>query len=106
LESGEVYSGGASTYVHGVAFPIDGKAMDALGQLVSGSVNYVQIVTQQIFNFRPSIFPLKKLSSITPITLKLTDSKKKFQLLSPDSTFLPGDTISMVLILLPMVTKH
>lgn len=43
LESGPVYSGGKSTYVHGVAFPVDNKANDALQQLVKGSINYVQI---------------------------------------------------------------
>lgn len=40
---GEVYSGGQSTYVHGVAFPVLQEAIDAMKQLVSGSVNYVQI---------------------------------------------------------------
>jgi twinfilin-like protein len=43
LESGPVYSGGKSTYVHGVAFPVDAPVMDALQQLKSGKVNYVQI---------------------------------------------------------------
>lgn len=43
MESGEIYTGGASTYVHGVAFPVDQKAMDAVTQLKQGSVNYVQI---------------------------------------------------------------
>jgi twinfilin-like protein len=44
LESGEIYKGGASSYVHGVAFPVQSDAVDALKKLVSGSVNYVQIV--------------------------------------------------------------
>jgi len=42
-ESGEIYTGGASTYVHGVSFPVEAPAMDALTQLVKGQVNYVQI---------------------------------------------------------------
>lgn len=42
--TGEIYSGGQSTYVHGVAFPVLQDAMEAMNQLVKGSVNYVQIV--------------------------------------------------------------
>jgi len=42
--SGDVYIGGSSaTYVHGVAFPVESDAVNALKQLVGGSVNYVQI---------------------------------------------------------------
>jgi len=42
--SGDVYIGGSSaTYVHGVAFPVENDAVNALKQLVGGSVNYVQI---------------------------------------------------------------
>jgi len=43
LESGPIYSGGQTTYVHGVAFPVDPQASDAMKKLVSGGVNYVQI---------------------------------------------------------------
>jgi len=43
LESGPVYSGGQTTYVHGVAFPVDNKATDAISQLLSGKLNYVQV---------------------------------------------------------------
>jgi twinfilin-like protein len=43
LESGEIYTGGASTYVHGVAFPVEKGAIDAVKALISGSVNYVQV---------------------------------------------------------------
>jgi len=43
LNSGDIYSGGASTYVHGVSFPVENQATDALKKLVSGSLNYVQI---------------------------------------------------------------
>jgi hypothetical protein len=46
MESGEIYTGGASTYVHGVSFPVDQKAMDAVTQLKQGSLNYVQIVRE------------------------------------------------------------
>jgi len=41
--SGEIYSGGQSSYVHGVAFPVDEKAIQAMKDLAGGSVNYVQI---------------------------------------------------------------
>jgi len=41
--SWEIYSGGQSAYVHGVAFPVDNAAIDAIKKLASGSVNYVQI---------------------------------------------------------------
>jgi len=43
MESGPVYSGGQTTYVHGVAFPIDKAASDAVTSLMSGKFNYVQI---------------------------------------------------------------
>jgi len=42
-ESGEIYSGGASTYVHGVAFPVEASANSAVKQLISGQVKYIQI---------------------------------------------------------------
>jgi len=40
---GEVYSGGATSYVHGVSFPVDQKVLDSLKELTKGSLNYVQI---------------------------------------------------------------
>jgi len=43
LESGEIYTGGASTYVHGVSFPVEASTTDALKAFLSGSVNYVQV---------------------------------------------------------------
>jgi len=43
MESGEIYTGGASTYVHGVAFPIDASATTAVKKLLSGELGYVQI---------------------------------------------------------------
>jgi twinfilin-like protein len=43
LESGEIYTGGASTYVHGVAFPVEQQATDAVKRLVSGNLRYVCI---------------------------------------------------------------
>jgi len=43
IESSEIYTGGASTYVHGVAFPVDASATNAVKQLLNGSVNYVSV---------------------------------------------------------------
>jgi len=43
IENSEIYTGGASTYVHGVAFPVDASATSAVKQLLSGGVNYVSI---------------------------------------------------------------
>jgi len=43
MESGEIYSGGASTYVHGVAFPVEANATNAVKKLLNGEVDYVQI---------------------------------------------------------------
>jgi len=43
LSSGEIYSGGQSAYVHGVAFPVEDKASDAMKKLGAGGPNYVQI---------------------------------------------------------------
>jgi len=43
LESGPIYSGGQTTYVHGVAFPVDKQATDAISNFMNGSNNYVQI---------------------------------------------------------------
>jgi len=43
LESGEIYTGGQSMYIHGVAFPIDNKATNAVKELLNGKVNYTRI---------------------------------------------------------------
>jgi len=43
LESGPVYTGGQTTYVHGVSFPVEKQATDAIQGLLNGQHNYVQI---------------------------------------------------------------
>jgi len=43
IESGPIYTGGQTTYVHGVAFPVDKAASDAMIKLAKGGCNYVQI---------------------------------------------------------------
>lgn len=43
IESGEIHVGGSSTYVHGVAFPVDNAVMDAVNGLINGSHNYVRV---------------------------------------------------------------
>jgi len=43
LESAPIYSGGQTTYVHGVAFPVEKRATDAISALLKGQKNYVQI---------------------------------------------------------------
>jgi len=43
IESGEIHVGGSSTYVHGVAFPVDNSVMDAVNGLINGSHGYVRI---------------------------------------------------------------
>jgi len=43
IESAPIYTGGQTTYVHGVAFPVDGSASNAMTQLAKGQCNYVQI---------------------------------------------------------------
>jgi len=43
LGSGEIHTGGSTTYVHGVAFPVENSANQAITQLLSGAHNYVQI---------------------------------------------------------------
>jgi len=43
LESGPIYTGGSTTYVHGVAFPVEKQATDAINNLIQGKHNYVQI---------------------------------------------------------------
>jgi len=42
-ESGEIYSGGASTYVHGVTFPVDNAVIQASKDLIAGSLTYICI---------------------------------------------------------------
>jgi len=42
MESGPVYSGGTTTYVHGVAFPVDSAVTQAVKKLLSGQLSYVQ----------------------------------------------------------------
>jgi len=43
METGEIYTGGASTYVHGVAFPVDPTATNAMKKFINGELDYVQI---------------------------------------------------------------
>jgi len=44
LESGEIHvSSGASSYVHGVAFPVEATVTEAIEGLVDGRLNYVQV---------------------------------------------------------------
>eukprot|EP01114_Cavostelium_apophysatum_P012580 TRINITY_DN284_c0_g1_i1.p1 TRINITY_DN284_c0_g1~~TRINITY_DN284_c0_g1_i1.p1 ORF type:complete len:338 (+),score=94.82 TRINITY_DN284_c0_g1_i1:40-1053(+) len=43
LESGPIYTGGQTTYVHGVSFPVEQQANDAINNLIQGKHNYVQI---------------------------------------------------------------
>lgn len=43
IESGEIYSGGASMYVHGIAFPIEAAASDAVKGVANGKFSYAQI---------------------------------------------------------------
>jgi len=43
METGEIYTGGSSTYVHGVAFPVDSTATNAVKKLMNGELDYVQI---------------------------------------------------------------
>jgi len=42
-ESGEIYTGVSSTYVHGVSFPVDTAVTNAVKQLLNGSIDYVQV---------------------------------------------------------------
>jgi len=43
FSSAEIYTGGSTTYVHGVAFPVEKAAMEATKKVVGGSVMYAQI---------------------------------------------------------------
>eukprot|EP01116_Phalansterium_solitarium_P024613 TRINITY_DN9062_c0_g1_i1.p1 TRINITY_DN9062_c0_g1~~TRINITY_DN9062_c0_g1_i1.p1 ORF type:complete len:336 (-),score=64.65 TRINITY_DN9062_c0_g1_i1:45-1052(-) len=44
VERGEIHiSVGASSYVHGVAFPVDAAVSDAVNSLASGRISYVQV---------------------------------------------------------------
>jgi len=42
-ESGEVFTGGSTTYVHGVAFPVDPAVIQASKDLTDGKFNYLQV---------------------------------------------------------------
>jgi len=71
LESGEIYSSGQSTYVHGVAFPVDAAVVDAVKKLPGGSINYVQIAiditAERITLAAAKSVPLSALSKEVPI---------------------------------------
>jgi len=41
--SGEIYSGGQSTYIHGVAFPVDVAVTNAVKDLLQQRINYVKV---------------------------------------------------------------
>jgi twinfilin-like protein len=42
-ESGAIYTGGASSYIHGVAFPTGPGVVEALNEFTNGQVNYLQL---------------------------------------------------------------
>jgi len=46
IEKGEgiIASGSSTTYVHGISFPVDAAATEAVKKLVAGSVTYVQVL--------------------------------------------------------------
>jgi len=43
FSSAEIYTGGSTTYVHGVAFPVEKAALEATKKVVGGSISYTQI---------------------------------------------------------------
>lgn len=43
LESGEIYTGGSTNYVHGVAFPVDQAVLQGAKDLLGGKFNYLQV---------------------------------------------------------------
>jgi len=43
LESGEIYTGGSTTYVHGVSFPVDSGVIQGAKDLLAGKFNYLQV---------------------------------------------------------------
>lgn len=43
MESGEIYTGGSTTYVHGIAFPVDSAVIQATKDLLAGKFNYLQV---------------------------------------------------------------
>lgn len=73
LEQTGVYSGGASTYIHGVSFPIASEVISAMSNLKSGSINYAQL----------SIDPVKE-----EINLEKTEDSLDINLLKSN---LPAD---------------
>jgi twinfilin-like protein len=78
LERGEIYTGGASTYVHGVAFPAEAGVDQALKGLVTGSgKNYVALgvdTTKETITLRGS----KSLGSIADLRDQVSLTEPQF----------------------------
>jgi len=81
MESGEIYSGGASTYVHGVAFPVESAVTTAAKKLIGGELDYIQIAID-CDNEKIILGKTEKGVSIEAL------KEKKFPLMNLDSIFL------------------
>jgi len=75
--SGEIYSGGQSSYVHGVAFPVEQKAMEAIKQLASNTLNYVQI-SIDIEKEKILLDHSSNLSSVSDIAKEISTTEPRF----------------------------
>jgi len=95
-ESGEIYTGGASTYVHGVAFPVDAAVVDAVKKLPGGSINYVQVAidvnNERITLSAAKTIPLSGLSKEIPI------DEPRFHFFAHKHTFEGAQLISYVFV--------
>ncbi|EFA79852.1 putative protein tyrosine kinase [Heterostelium album PN500] len=68
---GGLFVGGGGMYVHGVAFPVEERAVAAIGELLSGSVNYValsiNIADEKIVFQSSSSIDIEQLSTKVPL---------------------------------------
>jgi len=95
--SGEIYSGGQSAYVHGVAFPVEDKAIEAMKSLAAGSVNYVQI-SIDIDKEKILLDHTSNLGGFGDIANEISTSEPRFHFMAYKHQYEGADQISFVFI--------
>lgn len=94
-ESGEIHMGGASTYVHGVAFPVEEGVLEALKNL--GSANYVQI-SIDVTAEKVCLDHAGSVGSVDELKGKIHTEEPRFHIYSWAHQYKGADTTSTVFV--------
>jgi len=90
-----VFMGASSTHVHGIAFPIDTNVTQAVSDLVSGKINYVQL-SVNAEKERISLSDKGSLGDISELADKVSTSEPRFHFFNYQHEF-EGSNVSSFL---------